>query len=154
MKAVIVAVIASLAAGLAPATAALAGTTPVGTVHAFVDAFDKGDVAGAAATQAADVSILDEMAPHAWKSFGDWAGALMADAKANGQSGNKVTLGDVIRAEDNGDTAYVTMAAIYSYSQKGVAMSEPARMVFALRKTAGDWKITAWAWAGDPPKPH
>ena len=148
MKAAIVATFASLA--LAPA--ALAGTTPVGTVHAFIDAFDKGDVAGAAATQAADVSILDEMAPHAWHSFGDWAGALMADAKAHGQSGNKVTLGEVIRAQDDGDTAYVTMAATYSYSQKGAAMREPARMVFALRKTAGDWKITAWAWAGDPAK--
>jgi ketosteroid isomerase-like protein len=141
-------------AGLAMASAASAGITPVGTVHDFVDAFDKGDAAAAAATQSADVSIIDEMAPHAWTApgaFQAWAGALMADAKANGQSGNKVTLGDVVRAEDNGDTAYVTMAATYSYSQKGAAMSEPARMVFALKKAGGDWKITAWAWAGDVP---
>lgn len=150
MKAVIIGALASLAT----ASAAWAGATPVGTVHDFIDAFDKGDVAGAAATQTADVSILDEMAPHAWQGFQAWAGSLMADAKASGQSGNKVTLGDVIRAEDNGDTAYVTMAATYSYSQKGAAMSEPARMVFALKKTAGDWKITAWAWAGDVPKAH
>ncbi|HWF78789.1 MAG TPA: nuclear transport factor 2 family protein, partial [Caulobacteraceae bacterium] len=70
----------------------------------------------------------------------------------NGQSGNKVTLGDVIRSQEDGDTAYVTMAATYSYDQKGAAMTEPARMVFALKRTAGDWKIAAWAWAGDPPK--
>ncbi len=85
MKAAIVGVLASLFA-----RAASAGTTPVSTVHDFVDAFD------------------------------------------------------------NGDTAYVTMAA--TYSQKGAAMSEPARTVFALKKAGGDRKITAWAWAGDVPK--
>jgi hypothetical protein len=153
MRSIIIAALASLGA----ATAASAGTTPVGTVHDFIDAFDKGDGAAAAATQSANVSIIDEMAPHAWTApgaFQGWVGALMADAKAKGQSGNKVTLGDVVRAQDDGDTAYVTMAATYSYDQKGAAMSEPARMVFALKKTAGDWKITAWAWAGDVPKAH
>ena len=151
MKAIIVGIIASFAA----ASAALAGTTPVGTVHDFVDAFDKGDAAGAAATQSPDVTIIDEVTPFVWKApggFQAWAGALMGDAKAKGQSGNKVTLGETIRAQEEGDTAYVVMAATYSYDQKGAAMSEPARMVFALKKTAADWKITAWAWAGDPPK--
>jgi ketosteroid isomerase-like protein len=151
MKAAIVGVFASFVS----VSAALAGTTPVGTIHDFVNAFDKGDAAGAAATHAADVTIIDEMAPHVWTApgaFQAWAGALMADAKATGQSGNKVTLGEVIRDQEEGDTAYVTMAATYSYDQKGAAMREGARMVFALKKTAGDWKITAWAWAGDPPK--
>jgi ketosteroid isomerase-like protein len=151
MKTAIFGVLASLAA----AGAAVAAPTPVGTVHAFVDAFNKGDIAAAAATQSADVTIVDEMAPHVWKApdaFQGWGGALMADAKANGQSGNKVTLGETIRADEHGDTAYVVMAATYSYDQKGVAMTEPARMVFALAKTGGDWKISAWSWAGDPPK--
>ena len=151
MKAAIVGLFVSFAAG----SAAFAGATPVVTVRDFVDAFDKGDAAGAAATQSPDVSIIDEAAPYVWKApggFEGWAGALMADAKAKGQSGNKVTLGDVIRDQEDTDTAYVTMAATYSYNQKGAAMSEPARMVFALKKTGDDWKITAWAWAGDPPK--
>src|SRR5215469_5676481 len=109
----------------------------------------KAAIVGVFASFAAASAAFAGATPGAFKA---WAGALMADAKANGQSGNKVTLGDVIRAQEDGDTAYVTMAATYSYDQKGVAMSEPARMVFALRKTAGDWKITAWAWAGDAPK--
>jgi ketosteroid isomerase-like protein len=152
MKAAIIGVFASFVS----VTGAIAGATPVGTIHAFIDAFDRGDAAGAAATHAANVTIVDEMPPHVWSApgaFQAWAGALMADAKASGQSGNKVTLGEVIRDQEEGDTAYVTMAATYSYDQKGAAMSEAARMVFALKKTAGDWKITAWAWAGDPPKP-
>ena len=151
MKAAMIGVVASFAA----ASAAFAGATPVGTVHDFVDAFDKGDAAGAAATQSPDVTIVDEVAPFVWKApggFGAWAGTLMADAKAKGQSGNKVTLGEVIRDQEEGDVAYVVMAATYSYDQKGAAMTEPARMVFALKKTGADWKITAWSWAGDPPK--
>jgi ketosteroid isomerase-like protein len=151
MKAAILGLIASLAA----AGSAFAGTTAVGTVHDFIDAFDKGDVAAAAATQSDDVTIVDEMAPHVWKApgaFQAWAGALTADAKANRQTGNKVTLGETLRADEQGDAAYVVMAATYSYDQRGTQMSEPARMVFALKKTGADWKITAWAWAGDPPK--
>jgi len=148
-------VLAAVAASLLTATSAWAGATPEATIHQFIDAFDKGDAAGAAATHAADVSIIDEMAPHIWSgsgAFQAWAGAVMADAKANGESGNAVTLGDVIRSQDDGDTAYVTINATYSYTQKGAAIAEPAQMAFALRKTSGDWKITAWAWSGTVPK--
>jgi len=144
-----------LFASLAVAGAASAAPTPAGTVRAFVDAFDSGDLAAAAATQSPDVTIVDEVAPFVWKApgaFQAWGGALMADAKAKGQSGNRVTLGDVIRADEHGDSAYVVMAATYSYEENGAAMSEPARMVFALARSGGDWKITAWAWAGDPPR--
>jgi ketosteroid isomerase-like protein len=152
MKPIILGLLASLAA----AGAAAAAPTPVGTVHAFVDAFDRGDIAAAAATQSPDVTIVDEVAPYVWKApgaFQGWGGALMADAKANGQSGNKVTLGEVVRDDERGDGAYVVMAATYSYDQKGVAVTGPARMAFALARSGGDWKISAWAWAGDPPKP-
>jgi ketosteroid isomerase-like protein len=147
-------VLAAMAASFLTATSAWAGATPEGTIHSFIDAFDKGDAAGAAATYAADVSIIDEMAPHSWSgpgAFQAWATALMADAKAKGQSENKVTLGDVIRSQDDGDTAYVVFKATYTYEEKGVDLTEPAQMVFALRKTAGDWKITAWAWSGAVP---
>jgi ketosteroid isomerase-like protein len=152
MKAAILGLIASMTM----AASVSAGTTAVGTVHDFVDAFNKGDGAGAGATLSEDVTIVDEVAPYVWKApggFGGWAGTLLADAKAKGQSGNKVTLGETIRDQEDADTAYVVMAATYSYDQKGVATAEPARMVFALKKTGADWKITSWAWAGDPPKP-
>jgi len=92
MKALILGLLASLATG----AAAWAATSPVGTVRAFVDAFNKGDIAAAAAANTADVTIIDEVAPFVWKApgaFQAWGGTLMADAKAKGQSGNKVTLG-------------------------------------------------------------
>src|SRR5438105_5998283 len=46
------------------------------TIKTFIDDFNKGDIVGAAATQAADVAIIDEFPPHAWHSptaFKDWA---------------------------------------------------------------------------------
>lgn len=140
---------------LAASGTAFAGTTPDGTVDEFIDAFDRGDAAAAAATNAADVSIIDEMAPHEWHgpgAFQGWAGALMSDAKVKGESGNKVTLGKTVRSQNDGDTAYVVAEAVYSYDQNGVATTEPARMVFSLRKSGDDWKISAWAWAGDEPQ--
>jgi ketosteroid isomerase-like protein len=152
MKRLVLAAVA--AASLLTATSAWAGATPEGTIHQFIDAFNKGDAAGAAATHAADVSIIDEVAPHIWSGpggFQAWATTLMSDAKAKGQSENKVTLGDVIRSQDDGDTAYVVFKATYSYEEKGVDLTEPAQMVFSLRKTAGDWKISAWAWSGTVP---
>jgi hypothetical protein len=47
----------------------------------FMDSFNKGDVAGAAATHAAnaDLSITDEVAPYLWrgaKAFESWSAAL------------------------------------------------------------------------------
>ena len=152
MKTIAIGLLGSLALG----GAAFAGATPDGTVRDFIAAFDRGDAAAAAATHAADVSIVDEVAPHIWQgpgAFQKWADDLTADAKANGQSGNKVTLGELVRSQVDGDTGYVTFEALYSYDQKGGAMAESARMVFALKKTAGDWKIAGWAWAGSPPKP-
>jgi ketosteroid isomerase-like protein len=143
-----------LALTLMASGTAVAGPTPEVTVHDFIDAFDRGDGAAAAATNTADVTIIDEMSPHAWQgpsAFQGWAGAVMADAKAQGESGNKVTLEKTIRSQVDGDTAYLVTEAVYSYDKKGVATAERARMVFALRKDGADWKITAFAWAGDEP---
>src|SRR5437867_819505 len=124
------------------------------TIKTFIDEFNKGDIVGAAATQAADVAIIDEFPPHAWHSptaFKDWAADLEKDAKAHGQTNQKVTLGRTVRNQVDGDTAYVVMAATFMYKEQGKAMVEAAQMAFALRKDAGAWKIAAWTWAGTTP---
>ncbi|MGZ5987249.1 MAG: nuclear transport factor 2 family protein [Caulobacteraceae bacterium] len=148
------------AAALAAAsisTAAMAASPQVeAPIRQFIDAFNKGDIKGAAATHLASVSIIDEVAPHIWQGpngFMAWAGDLMADAKARGQTGNTVKLGAVKREVISGETAYVIMAATYSYAQKGVAMREPAQMTYALKKTAEGWKIAGWSWTGPNPTP-
>ena len=66
-------------------------------------------------------------------------------------TGGKVKLGDPIVAQAEGDTAYVVAPAGETYKQDGKRMAETARMVFALRREGGDWKIASWAWAGRQP---
>ena len=123
----------------------------------FLDAFNKGDMAGAAATHAADadVVIIDEVAPFLWrgaKALQTWAGDLDADAKKHGITDQKVTIGPATRVETDGTSAYVVVPSVYTFKQGGVAMRESAQMTFSLKKGAGGWLIHGWTWTG--PKPQ
>ena len=140
----------------APAAKAPAAKGPAATVRQFIDAFDKGDMKAAEATNLADVSIVDEVPPHFWHgpgAFMAWAGDLGKDAKAHEQADNKVMLGKVSRQVITGDMAYVVVGVTYSYTEKGVPMTEPAKMVYALKKDGAAWKIAGWTWAGTTPHP-
>jgi ketosteroid isomerase-like protein len=136
---------------LTPAAALAADAQVTATIHQFIDSFNKGDIKAAEATQAADVVIVDEPPPYVWKgpgAFQAWLGDLDRDAKAHGQTDQSVTLGAPAREEVSGDNAYVIVPATYAFKEKGVAMREPSRMTFALKKTAEGWKISAWTWTG------
>lgn len=145
---------AGLAAGASAATPDAQLTAPI---HRFIDAFDKGDGKTAAAAHwTADLSIIDEVPPYVWrgpKAFESWANDLTANDKKLGITGEKVTLGPVMRTEVDGAAAYVVMAAVYSFKDHGAPMREPAQMTFALRKGPGGWKISAWTWTGPKPTP-
>jgi hypothetical protein len=122
-------------------------------VTRFIEAFNKGDVAGAAATHAsgADLVIIDEVAPYMWrgaKAFDAWLGDLDRDAKAKGITDQQVTLGKVTRVESDGAWAYVVVPSVYAFKEKGVAMREQAQMTFALKKDAAGWSIHGWTWTG------
>ena len=125
-------------------------------INKFLEAFNKGDVAGAAATHAAgaDLVILDEVSPYLWRgaqAVQAWAADLDADAKKRGITDQKVTLGSPTRTETAGAGAYVVVPAVYTFTEKGVPMREAAQMTFALKKGAGGWLIHGWTWTG--PKP-
>ncbi len=162
MRFLVLGLAGSLALGgvAAGATTRAELTAPITT---FVDAFDKGDMKTAAATYAQDVSITDEVAPYSWhgpKAFETWAQDLTANDKKAGLTGEKLTLGDVVRTETDGRHAYVVMFAVYSFTNaKAAPMHENARMTFALRKEADGWKIAGWtftsarATAGVPAAP-
>jgi hypothetical protein len=142
---------------LTAAPAMAADTGPTAPIHQFIDGFNKGDVAAAkAAHDPAGVTIVDEPAPHVWsgpKAFDTWLTDLTAGDKAAGREGGAVKLGKVIRTVSDGKTAYVLVAAVYTFNEKGVAMVEPATMTYALKKIGKDWKIAAWTWSGPDPKP-
>jgi len=143
-----------LLACLAPTPAMHAQTVDsqiTAPVLAFIDAFNKGDVAGAKATHATEAVIVDEVAPYQWrgaKAFDTWMADLDRDAKAKGITDQQVTLGKVARVETDGTAAYVVVPSTYAFKEKGVAMREDAHMTFTLKKGAGGWAIHGWTWTG------
>jgi len=147
---------ACLAALCASSATAAANAELEAPIHQFIDDFNKGDAAGAAAAHLASVSIIDEVPPHLWtgpKAFETWAADLAKNDMAKGISKETVTLGAVKREVVDGKTAYVVIAATYTFDQKGRAMHEPAQMTFAMRKGADGWKIAGWTWTGPNPTP-
>ena len=123
----------------------------------FVDAFNKGDMAAVATTHAAgaDLVIIDEVPPYLWrgaKALQTWAADLEADAKKKGITDQKVTISAATRVESTATAAYVVVPAVYTFKEKGVAMSETAQFTFSLQKGAAGWLIHGWTWTG--PKPN
>ena len=128
-------------------------------INKFLDSFNKGDTAGAAATHAADadLAITDEVPPFSWRgadAFQAWAAALDADTKKHGITDPKVTIGAATRVEIDGGSAYVIVPSTFAFKQKGVAMRETAQMTFTLKKGADGWLIHGWTWTGPRPQKH
>ncbi len=145
---------------LAVTAAASAGTPDaqlMAPIQKFVDSFNKGDAAAAAATHAAtaDLAIIDEVSPYLWhgpQAFQAWSADLERDSKKRGTTDQAVTISAPIREETNGDEAYVVVPAVFVFKERGVAMREAAQMTFVLKKTAGGWLIHGWTWTGPKPK--
>jgi hypothetical protein len=122
-------------------------------INRFMEAFNKGDTAGAAATHAvdADLVIIDEVAPYLWRgaqAFQAWSADLDRDEKKRGVSDQKVSIGAVKRFESDGTSAYIVVPSTYTFKEKGVAMRETAQMTFTLKKGAAGWLIHGWTWTG------
>jgi hypothetical protein len=127
-------------------------------IQKFVDSFNKGDMAAAAATHAAgpDLAIIDEVSPHLWQgplAFKAWSADLDSDAKKRGITDPVMTISAPTREETSGDHAYVVVPGVYTFKEHGAAMREEGQFVFALQKAAGGWLIHGWAWTGPKPEP-
>jgi ketosteroid isomerase-like protein len=142
----------------APASAQTADADVMAPIQKFMDSFNKGDVAAAAAAHAAtaDLVIIDEVPPYAWhgaKAFHAWSADLESDAKKNGITEPMVTIGKATRIEKNGDQCYLVVPAVYTFKQRGTAMREAAQMTFVLKKDATGWLIHGWTWTGPKARP-
>ena len=119
-------------------------------VQRFVDSFNRGDVAAAAAACTEEASIIDEFPPHEWHGAGacsKWMADYDADAKRNGITDGLVTLGKPLHVDVDGDHAYVVVPVKYAFKQKGKAMSEDhSFLTVALRKDAAGWRTLGWSW--------
>ena len=141
----------------APASGQTPDAQLMAPIQKFIDSFNKGDMAGAAATHAAsaDLAITDEVPPFLWtgaQALKAWSTDLEADAKKRGITEPMVTIKAPTRTESTADQAYVVVPAVYTFKERGVAMREAAQITFALKKGASGWLIHAWSWTG--PKPQ
>lgn len=151
-----------VAVSLLFASATAGAATPdaqlMAPIQKFIDSFNKGDSAGAAATHSAtaDLTIIDEVPPYLWngpQAFQTWSADLGADSKRNGITDESVAISAATRVETSGDGAYVVVPAVYTFKERGVAMREAAQMTFALKKGAAGWLIHGWTWTGPKPSP-
>jgi ketosteroid isomerase-like protein len=105
----------------------------------------------------ADVSIIDELAPFAWRgkdAFSTWLADFGKDLAKTGATEPLMTLGRASRTDVSGDSAYLVVPAVYTFKAKdGAAMREPGQFAFVLHKAAGGWKIASWAWTGGKLRP-
>jgi hypothetical protein len=126
-------------------------------IRLFIDSFNKGDLkAAASALSPAGLTIIDDVSPHVWtgpNAFETWSKALAASDQTEGNTDGAVKLGKPTRVVVSADRGYVVLPVVYTYKAKGVAMREPAQMVYALQTGTSGWKITGWTWAGTTPKP-
>lgn len=138
--------------------AAHAQSTPEAAVRSFMDGFNSGDMAKAAAVNSpSGTNIIDEFPPYTWngpKAFDDWSAAFDANSKALGVTDPKVTLGAPVVRNVTSGQAYLTYPSLYTYKLKGVSMRETGHVAIVLRKESSSaWKIAGWTWTGTVPKP-
>ena len=142
----------------APASAQTPDAEVMAPIQKFIDSFNKGDAAAAAATHAAtaDLVIIDEVPPYVWhgaKAFQSWGADLESDAKKNGITEPMVTISKATRIEHSGDRSYVVVPAVYTFKQRGTPMRESAQMTVVLKKGASGWLIEGWTWTGPKARP-
>jgi ketosteroid isomerase-like protein len=123
----------------------------VAAVQRYIEAFNRGDADAMAAAFADHSSILDGMAPHLWvgpTASRDWYRDVLAEGKRHGASQYRVTLDKPRHANVTGDAAYVVAPATMTFNlQRKQVTQTGALFTVALRKLAGGWRISAWAWA-------
>src|SRR5215217_5676604 len=125
--------------------------TPLGTVHKYLDAFNRGDAKAMAATFAVPGQILDGMAPHVWQgptAAQDWYRDVLIEGEEHGASGYFVTLGDPLHNNVTNDSAFVVVPATMAFEFKGIKVKQTgALFTVPLQKRANGWRVAAWAWA-------
>jgi ketosteroid isomerase-like protein len=144
-----------IAAICAAASTSLADRTePMGAVRQYIDAFNKGDMEGMAATCAVPASILDGMAPHVWQgptACKDWYRDVLTTGEREGATSYFVTLEEPRHVDVSGDRGYVVVPATMTFKVHGKQVTQSgSTFTVALQKLRAGWRITAWAWAKGP----
>ena len=103
---------------------------PMAVVRQYIDAFNKADAKGMAATFAVPGSILDGMAPHLWQgptATQDWYKDVLIEGKQHGASDYFVAVGEPLHINVTRDSAYVVVPATMSFKVGGSRLRNPVR---------------------------
>ncbi len=101
--------------------------TPLAAVHQYLDAFNRGDAKGMAATFAVPGQILDGMAPHVWQgptATQDWYRDVLVEGKEHGASGYFVKVEGPLHNDVSGDNAYVVLPATMTFDVNGTKVTQ------------------------------
>ena len=124
---------------------------PMGAVHTYIDAFNRGDKKAMAEAFANSVAILDELPPHKWQGPNageEWYKEPVVSDKREGVGNHFVILGYPWHVSTTGDSAYVVVPATMTFTVNGKKVKQTGAVITAaLRNRSGRWLITAWEWA-------
>jgi hypothetical protein len=112
---------------------------PMAVVRHYIDAFNKGDAKGMAATFAVPGSILDGMAPHLWQgptAAEDWYRDVLSEGKQHDASNYFVTVDEPLHNDVTGDSAYIVFPATMTFKLGGTQVTQSGAIVtMALRSS-------------------
>ncbi len=131
----------------APA-AAPAEAEVVAPFHAFIDAFNKGDMKAAAAAYAPHAVIVDEIPPFLWRhrAFAHWSAALEAAWKEGGLTSGHLTLAAPTQFAAGTTMAYAIIPAHLTFTEKGKPASEDGTFTVTFKPAKQGWRISSWTW--------
>lgn len=137
-----------LFSALSTASFASDQTDVVSTIQQYVADFNKGDLSAEVSHCATPAIIIDDFSPNIWPSCREWADAVTALNKANGDSEDRLSLGEAWNVSVfSGNTAYAVYPSTINYKHKGNPAVEHGIWTFVLQKLPEGWRISAWAWA-------
>jgi hypothetical protein len=112
---------------------------PMAVVRHYIDAFNKGDAKGMAATFAVPGSILDGMAPHLWQgptAAEDWYRDVLSEGMQHDASNYFVTVDEPLHNDVTGDSAYIVFPATMTFKLGGTQVTQSGAIVtMALRSS-------------------
>ena len=106
-----------LAAMVVPMPALAQDAAVEAPIKAFADAFNKGDMAAAAAQHDKSVTIVDEVAPYIWSgqgAFAGWLAALGKETSSRGKTDEAVAFGAPTRELVDGSQGYAILPVTYT----------------------------------------
>lgn len=126
-------------------------------IRAFIDDVNGGDIASALGRLTDDVCIVEDLAPFRWTgpaAGGEWIAAMAANAGRLGATAIRMTPGEPQRVEVDGEHGYCIIPGRVTLRGPDVALVEDGLLTFVMRFEHGRWRVSAFTWTGDPPKPQ